>query len=79
MPSLIFLHPIILCSISSRLDIGEGKEVNLASCPRVDLQKQCIQYLGPVSLDLRNFISSILIVECVNVVFARDVEREGIV
>ncbi|KAL8522245.1 hypothetical protein ACS0TY_012400 [Phlomoides rotata] len=29
------------------LDIGEGKEVNLASCPRVDLQKQCIQYLGP--------------------------------
>lgn len=29
------------------LDIGEGKEVNLPSCPRVDLQRQCIQYLGP--------------------------------
>ncbi|GFP90134.1 hypothetical protein PHJA_001157300 [Phtheirospermum japonicum] len=29
------------------LDIGDGKEVNLSSCPRVDLQRQCIQYLGP--------------------------------
>ncbi|KAK4388737.1 IQ domain-containing protein IQM4 [Sesamum angolense] len=29
------------------LDIGEGKEVNLPSCPRADLQRQCIQYLGP--------------------------------
>ncbi|XP_057799759.1 IQ domain-containing protein IQM1-like [Salvia miltiorrhiza] len=29
------------------LDIGDGKEVNLPSCPRVDLQQQCIQYLGP--------------------------------
>ncbi|KAH6761323.1 calmodulin-binding family protein [Perilla frutescens var. frutescens] len=28
------------------LDIGDGKEVNLPSCPRVDLQRQCIQYLG---------------------------------
>ncbi|KAI3468114.1 hypothetical protein Pfo_024777 [Paulownia fortunei] len=29
------------------LDIGDGKEANLPSCPRVDLQRQCIQYLGP--------------------------------
>ncbi|CAI0448428.1 unnamed protein product [Linum tenue] len=29
------------------LDIGDGKEVNLGKCPRVNLQKQCIQYLGP--------------------------------
>ncbi|KAK6161973.1 hypothetical protein DH2020_001814 [Rehmannia glutinosa] len=29
------------------LDIGDGKEVNLPSCPRVDLQRQCIEYLGP--------------------------------
>ncbi|KAK6140737.1 hypothetical protein DH2020_025519 [Rehmannia glutinosa] len=29
------------------LDIGDGKEVNLPSCPRVDLQHQCIEYLGP--------------------------------
>ncbi|EYU20345.1 hypothetical protein ABFS82_01G012000 [Erythranthe guttata] len=29
------------------LDIGDGKEVNLPSCPRVVLQRECIQYLGP--------------------------------
>ncbi|XP_073129428.1 IQ domain-containing protein IQM1-like [Henckelia pumila] len=29
------------------LDVGEGKEVDLSSCPRADLQRQCIQYLGP--------------------------------
>ncbi|KAM0038469.1 putative IQ domain-containing protein IQM [Helianthus debilis subsp. tardiflorus] len=28
------------------LDIGEGKEVNLESCPRIKLLKQCIKYLG---------------------------------
>lgn len=32
-----------------RLDIGEGKGVNLEKCSRVDLQWQCIKYLGPVS------------------------------
>lgn len=31
-----------------RLDIGEGKEVNLEKCPRSKLQQQCIKYLGPV-------------------------------
>ncbi|KAL3498647.1 hypothetical protein ACH5RR_041379 [Cinchona calisaya] len=29
------------------LDVGDGKELNLDSCPRVDLQRQCIKYLGP--------------------------------
>ncbi|XP_043706899.1 IQ domain-containing protein IQM1-like [Telopea speciosissima] len=29
------------------LDVGDGKEVNLDECPRVDLQRQCIKYLGP--------------------------------
>ncbi|CAN1121037.1 IQ domain-containing protein IQM1 [Linum perenne] len=29
------------------LDIGDGKEVNLERCSRVNLQKQCILYLGP--------------------------------
>ncbi|KAL4194551.1 hypothetical protein AMTRI_Chr05g59910 [Amborella trichopoda] len=29
------------------LDVGDGKEVNLAKCPRCDLNRQCIQYLGP--------------------------------
>lgn len=34
-----------------RLDIGEGKEVNLVEkCPRLKLQQQCIKYLGPVSI-----------------------------
>ncbi|GLT81613.1 hypothetical protein SLE2022_000540 [Rubroshorea leprosula] len=31
-----------------RLDIGEGKEVNLEACPRSKLQQQCIKYLGPM-------------------------------
>ncbi|KAG6790929.1 hypothetical protein POTOM_000036 [Populus tomentosa] len=30
-----------------RLDVGEGKEVNLEACPRSKFQKQCIKYLGP--------------------------------
>ncbi|PSS01989.1 IQ domain-containing protein [Actinidia chinensis var. chinensis] len=29
------------------LDVGNGKEVNLKSCPRIKLQHQCIKYLGP--------------------------------
>ncbi|EPS66310.1 calmodulin-binding protein [Genlisea aurea] len=29
------------------LDIGDGKEVNLETCPRTKLQRQCIKYLGP--------------------------------
>ena len=31
-----------------RLDVGEGKEVNLEKCPRNKLQQQCIEYRGPV-------------------------------
>ena len=35
----------------SRLDVGEGKEINLeAKCSRSKLQSQCIKYLGPVSV-----------------------------
>ncbi|KAI3447153.1 hypothetical protein Pfo_003818 [Paulownia fortunei] len=29
------------------LDVGDGKEVNLKKCPRTNLQRQCIKYLGP--------------------------------
>ncbi|XP_051132194.1 IQ domain-containing protein IQM1-like [Andrographis paniculata] len=29
------------------LDVGDGKEVNLDKCPRANLHKQCIKYLGP--------------------------------
>ncbi|KAK1287149.1 hypothetical protein QJS10_CPB19g00833 [Acorus calamus] len=38
-----------LCSTGlKRLDVGEGKEVNLEEqCPRPKLQQQCIKYLGP--------------------------------
>ncbi|KAL5053805.1 hypothetical protein RYX36_034487 [Vicia faba] len=31
-----------------KLDIGEGREVNLEKCPRFKLQLQCIKYLGPM-------------------------------
>ncbi|OMO49322.1 IQ motif, EF-hand binding site [Corchorus olitorius] len=29
------------------LDVGDGKEVNLEKCPRTNLQRDCIKYLGP--------------------------------
>ncbi|KAL0426878.1 UNVERIFIED_CONTAM: IQ domain-containing protein IQM1 [Sesamum latifolium] len=29
------------------LDVGDGKELNLEKCPRVNLYRQCIKYLGP--------------------------------
>ncbi|KAF5180269.1 Iq domain-containing protein iqm1 [Thalictrum thalictroides] len=29
------------------LDVGDGKEVNLEKCSRSNLQRQCIEYLGP--------------------------------
>ncbi|KAE8715281.1 Homogentisate prenyltransferase isoform 1 [Hibiscus syriacus] len=33
------------------LDIGEGREVHLESCPRSKLHQQCIKYLGPTERD----------------------------
>ncbi|RLN36031.1 IQ domain-containing protein IQM2-like [Panicum miliaceum] len=30
-----------------RLDVGEGREINLDRCPRSKLLSQCIKYLGP--------------------------------
>ncbi|KAK4432865.1 IQ domain-containing protein IQM1 [Sesamum alatum] len=29
------------------LDVGDGKELNLEKCPRSNLHRQCIKYLGP--------------------------------
>lgn len=29
------------------LDVGDGKELNLEKCPRANLQRECIKYLGP--------------------------------
>lgn len=34
---------------SCRLDIGDGRDVDLQKCPRSLLRQQCINYLGPVS------------------------------
>lgn len=31
-----------------RLDIGDGKDVDLKDCPISKLRQQCIKYLGPV-------------------------------
>jgi len=47
------LRKVVQSSLKSRfnrLDIGEGKEVNIDDhCPRWKLLQQCIRYLGPVS------------------------------
>lgn len=39
-------------SVTYRLDVGDGKEINLEKCSRTLLQRQCIKYLGPVSFKL---------------------------
>lgn len=31
-----------------RLDLGDGREVDLKECPRSKLRRQHIKYLGPV-------------------------------
>lgn len=38
----------LVISTICRLDIGDGKEVDLKECPRSKLQRECIKYLGPV-------------------------------
>ncbi|CAH2077097.1 unnamed protein product [Thlaspi arvense] len=43
------LNSVSLPFETKRLDIGDGKDVNLEKHPRSVLQKQCISYLGPVS------------------------------
>lgn len=50
--NLHFYYDVWFASESSQpffywLDVGDGKEVNLKRCPRTDLQRQCIKYLGP--------------------------------
>lgn len=55
----ILLQFLMLCP-ERRLDVGDGKEVNLDKCPRTDLQSQCIKYLGPVSINTFNHSSQIL-------------------
>ena len=43
---MLQMHLIYI--FSHRLDIGDGKEVDLKNCPRFRLQQECIKYLGPV-------------------------------
>ncbi|CAI9093718.1 OLC1v1029270C5 [Oldenlandia corymbosa var. corymbosa] len=50
--NLHFYYDVWSASRSSQpffywLDVGDGKEINLDSCSRADLQRQCIKYLGP--------------------------------
>lgn len=47
--NFVFVLCIIIIIIICRLDVGDGKEINLDKCPRSTLQRQCIKYLGPVS------------------------------
>ncbi|XP_066359598.1 IQ domain-containing protein IQM3-like isoform X2 [Miscanthus floridulus] len=44
---LAFQHWIEAIDPRHRLDVGEGKDINLPECPRALLKKQCIRYLGP--------------------------------
>lgn len=41
-----------------RLDVGDGKELDLEECPRSKLRKQCIKYLGPVCSATSQLINS---------------------
>lgn len=34
-----------------RLDVGDGKDLDLKQCSRSKLQQQCIKYLGPVCIE----------------------------
>ncbi|GJN13778.1 hypothetical protein PR202_gb00522 [Eleusine coracana subsp. coracana] len=39
--------PVLTCEVTFRLDVGEGKDIDLPECPRALLKKECIKYLGP--------------------------------
>lgn len=56
-------HYVIIISLY-RLDVGDGKDLELNECPRSKLRQQCIVYLGPVSsfvLFYRKRLTQILI------------------
>ncbi|XP_027167852.1 IQ domain-containing protein IQM1-like [Coffea eugenioides] len=48
------------------LDFGDGREVSLDQCPRISLQDQCIQYLGPKEREAYE-----VIIECGKLVYMR--------
>lgn len=49
--SLVFQSTTVINHTSFRLDIGDGKTVDLDECPRSRLHQECISYLGPVSIN----------------------------
>ncbi|KAL6905629.1 hypothetical protein ACP4OV_003230 [Aristida adscensionis] len=52
-------HVIVLgttCISIMMLDVGTGKAVDLPECPRTQLKKQCIKYLGPHQRKLYEYI-----------------------
>ena len=59
--SSIFEWKIVIICLSfnvsfiddQRLDVGDGKEINLEKCSRQHLNRQCIKYLAPVSHVIR--------------------------
>lgn len=48
---VVFVSNFFLC----RLDVGDGKELDLKECPRSKLRQQCIKYLGPVRVSMNQF------------------------
>lgn len=48
----------LLGSTYRRLDLGDGKDVELTECPRSKLRQQCIKYLGPVCALMNLFARS---------------------
>ena len=52
---IICLNLNVSCIDDQRLDVGDGKELNLEKCSRQHLNRQCIKYLAPVSHVIRLF------------------------
>lgn len=54
-----FVVQSFVITIFCRLDIGDGKDLDLKQCPRSKLQQQCMKYVGLVCIDC-NAICSII-------------------
>lgn len=62
-------------SFACRLDIGDGKELDLKDCPRSKLRQQCIRYLGPVGASVINSLKfSTIDFYGIHFVFLRDLK-----
>ena len=80
--SLLFFHQSFWVSSNSfmycwsckfatpfRLDVGDGKEVEVEECPRSKLQENSIKYLGPVC----NFLIISIIIACIIIIFLKKI------